>query len=160
MSAAKVLRAYLSGGMEFAKGEGTDWRKDMDAWLRDNLHHDVYNPNVESDILLARLLPEGGFRELKSANIGRYTEIVREFVKSDTREIAERTDYIVCNWDESAQRGAGTKGELTMAHFTHKPVYMVTTMPLVDIPGWVLGCTTKIFGSFDDVKAFLRSMYP
>lgn len=155
MSSPKTLRAYLSGGMEFAKGEGIDWRMEMDAWIQKHLQHTVYNPNLESNARLSRLLPHGNFRDLKQQDIERYVSIVREFVDSDSHEIAERTDYVVCNWDESAQRGAGTKGEVTMARFTQKPVYMVTAMPLTEIPGWVLGCTTKVFGSFDQLKNFL-----
>jgi hypothetical protein len=159
VSSPKTLRAYLSGGMEFAKGEGIDWRMEMDAWIRKHLHHTVYNPNLESSALLSRLLPDGNFRDLKQQDIERYVSIVREFVDSDSREIAERTDYVVCNWDESAQRGAGTKGEVTMARFTQKPVYMVTTMKLTEVPGWVLGCTTKVFQSFDELRAFLLETY-
>ena len=73
----------------------------------------------------------------------------------DCREIAERSDVVICYWDESAMRGAGTKGELTMARFFGKPVYMVTTLPHTEIPGWVLGCTTEFFPSFDQLKTFL-----
>ena len=160
MNSPKILRAYLSGGMEFAKGEGVDWRMEMDEWIRRVLHHTAYNPNIESDAFLARMLPNGGFRELKHQDIDRYVSLVREFVDKDSHEIAEMTDYVVCKWDESAQRGAGTKGEVTMARYSQKPVYMVTTMSLVDIPGWVLGCTTKIFGSFEELKAFLLKTYP
>jgi hypothetical protein len=145
--------------MEFAKGEGIDWRMDLDAWIRKNLGHTVYNPNVESNAFLARKLPNGQFRDLKHQDIDHYVDLVRELIDSDSHEIAERTDYVVCNWDESAQRGAGTTGEVTLARFNQKPVYLVTKMPLVDIPGWVLGCTTEIFGSFEDVKSFLLSKY-
>jgi len=159
VNSPRPLRAYLSGGMEFAKGEGIDWRMEMDSWIRKHLHHTVYNPNVESNALLSRLLPEGNFRDLKHQDIEHYVSIVRDFVDSDSHEIAEQTDYVVCNWDESAQRGAGTKGEVTMARFTQKPVYMVTTMPLTEVPGWVLGCTTKVFQSFGELKTFLLEKY-
>ena len=53
-------------------------------------------------------------------------------------------------------RGAGTKGELTMAKYFGKPVYLVTSIPYHDIPGWVLGCTTQLFSSFDELNVFLR----
>lgn len=145
--------------MEFAKGEGIDWRMDMDAWIRKNLRHTVYNPNVTSDAFLSRKLPNGKFRDLKLQNIDLYMEIIRELVDMDSHEIAEKTDYVVCFWDESAQRGAGTTGEVTLSRFTNKPVYLVTRMPLAEIPGWVLGCTTKLFGSFEDLKAFLLDEY-
>jgi len=159
VNSPKTLRAYLSGGMEFAKGEGIDWRMDMDAWIRKKLHHTVYNPNVESNAFLSRKLPNGRFRDLKQQDADRYVHLVRELIDMDSHEIAEKTDYVVCNWDESAQRGAGTTGEVTLARFAQKPVYMVATMPLTEIPGWVLGCTTRMFQSFEELKSFLLETY-
>jgi hypothetical protein len=155
----KTLRVYLSGGMEFAKGEGADWRRVMEEWVLKNLGHFAYNPNKESDEFFAKKYPSGRFRELKYEDIEKYTELVRDLIDRDCREIAERSDYVICNWDESAQRGAGTKGELTMARFVRKPVYMVTQMKLQDIPGWVLGCATKTFPTFEELQVFLHEHY-
>jgi hypothetical protein len=159
VTSPKSLRVYLSGGMEFAKGEGADWRRLTEEWVQQNLGHSAYNQNKESDEFLAKAYPTGRFRDLKSENIGRYTEIVRDLIDRDCNEIADRSDYLICNWDESAQRGAGTKGELTMARYVGKPVYMVTNMNLQDIPGWVLGCATRIFVSFEDLQIFLTDHY-
>ncbi len=159
MKARKSLKAYLSGGMEFAKGEGADWRYEMEDWIRKNLKHSIFNPNRESEKFLLKKFPSGNFRKLKYENVKRYTEVVRDLIDLDSREIAHRSDYIVCYWDESAQKGAGTKGEITIARFLEKPVYLVTQMKPEDIPGWVLGCTTRIFGSFDELKEFLLEKY-
>ncbi len=145
--------------MEFAKGEGADWRRVMEEWVKKNLGHSAYNPNSESDEFLAKKYPSGRFRDLKNENIEQYTELVRDLIDMDCSEIAERSDYVICNWDESAQRGAGTKGELTMARFVEKPVYMVTQMRLQDIPGWVLGCATKTFRTFEDLQEFLCEQF-
>jgi hypothetical protein len=155
----KVIRVYLSGGMEYAKNEGIDWRNDLDTWIRKNLGHNIFNPNIESEKYLGKSLPNRNFRALKSINIQAYTKIVKKFVIIDSKEIAERSDYIICYWDQSAQRGAGTKGELTIARYFNKPVYMVTRMPKERIPGWVLGCVTKFFVSFEQLKEFLLSKY-
>lgn len=159
MRTRKSLKAYLSGGMEFAKGEGADWRFEMEDWLRKNLKHGVFNPNRESEKFLSKRFPSGNFRKLKYDNLERFTEVVRELIDLDSREIAHRSDYVVCYWDESAQKGAGTKGEITIARFLEKPVYLVTQTKLEDVPGWVLGCTTKIFGSFDELKVFMLEKY-
>jgi len=156
---SKKLRAYLSGGMEYAKNEGVDWRKELQAWIESNLGHSVFNPNEQSKIFLSRTLPKGNFRKLKSSDIKRYKKIVAKIVEFDSREIAQKSDYVVCYWDRSAQLGAGTKGELTIAKFFGKPVYMVTKMKHSNIPGWVLGCTTKIFSSFSSLTKFLKRNY-
>jgi hypothetical protein len=148
-------RVYLSGGMEYAAGEGRDWRRELQAWLETARSCSVFNPNAESEAFFRARYPATDFRALKTENLEAYARIAGELVDIDCREIVERTDYVVCYWDESAQRGAGTKGELTIARLSGKPVYMVTTMPHASLPGWVLGCTTKIFPSFDALKEFL-----
>jgi hypothetical protein len=150
-------RAYLSGGMEYAADEGRDWRKELQTWLERELGCTVFNPNAESDRLLAAEYRGIDFRELKKRDIAHYTTIVERIVTNDCNEIAARTDFVVVYWDDSAQRGAGTKGELTMAHFFKKPVYMVTAMPLDSIPSWVLGCVSRIFGDFGSLKEFLST---
>ena len=155
----KVVCAYLSGGMEYAKNEGIDWRSDMEYWIRKNLNQKIFNPNSESEKYLRKALPKRNFRALKSTNIDAFIKIVKKFVSIDSKEIAVRSDYVICYWDASAQRGAGTKGELTIARYFNKPVYMVTHMPKEKIPGWVLGCVTNFFNSFDQLKNFLLLKY-
>lgn len=159
MTFRNSLRVYLSGGMEFAKGEGADWRRTMEEWVQKNLGHSSYNPNKESNEFLAKRFPTGRFRSLKDEDIDMYTVLVRDLIDMDCREIAERSDYVICYWDESAQRGAGTTGELTMARFFDKPVYMVTEMRHQDIPGWVLGCATRTFRSFEELQIYLCELY-
>jgi hypothetical protein len=149
------MNVYLSGGMEYADGEGLHWRRDMQDWLETTLGHSVFNPNVESERFFSEKYPDIDFRNLKATDLETYQQIVRQLVEIDCREVAERSDYVVCLWDDGAMKGAGTKGELTMAHYFRKPVYLVTRIPHHDIPGWVLGCTTKIFPGFDELKSFL-----
>jgi hypothetical protein len=146
--------------MEYADGEGRDWRTELQRWCESVLGWSVFNPNLESDRFFARHHPSVDFRTLKIRDLDRYREIVAQLVDIDCREIATRTDLVVCLWDASAMRGAGTKGELTIARFTGKPVYLVTTLPLAEIPGWVLGCTTAIFPSFAALQEHLRSLPP
>lgn len=151
----KTSRVYLSGGMEYAQDEGADWRSEVEEWIHTSLGHSVFNPNKESARYLKKRLKGDDFRGLKVSDPQRFAKLVSGIVDFDSREIAARSDYIVCYWDRSAQRGAGTKGELTIARFHRKPVYMVTEMNPENIPGWILGCTTRMFGSFDQLKSFL-----
>jgi len=149
-------RVYLSGGMEYSADEGRDWREDLQQWLEQELHCQVFNPNIESDLFFRTHHAGVDFRRLKTENIQLYTTIAAGLVDLDCKEIAQNSDFVVCYWDDSAMRGAGTKGELTMARYFAKPVYLVTAMPHHDIPGWVLGCVTKTFLSFGELKLFLR----
>ncbi|MDI6767146.1 MAG: hypothetical protein QME52_10025 [Bacteroidota bacterium] len=149
------MRVYLSGGMEYADGEGANWRKEMQEWIEKNLTHSVFNPNKESDEFFNLHYPNVDFREIKKTNVELYQKIVRQLVKIDCEEIAERSDYVICYWDDGAAKGAGTKGELTMAKYFNKPVYLVTSVAPHDIPGWILGCTEEIFTNFEHLKQFL-----
>jgi hypothetical protein len=151
----KNLRVYLSGGMEYASNEGRDWRSTLQEWLERELGCSVFNPNHESARFFATHYPAVNFRRMKSENPSLYKTIASGLVDLDCAEIAERTDLLICYWDESAMRGAGTKGELTMAKFFKRPVYMVTAIPREEIPGWVVGCTTELFGTFEELKKHL-----
>ena len=148
-------RVYLSGGMEYSADEGRDWRAALQSWLVNTLHCEVFNPNHESDRFFRTHHPAVDFRKLKDGDIQQYKTIAAGLVDLDCKEIAERSDFVICYWDESAMRGAGTKGELTMARYFGKPVYIVTAMPHKEIPGWILGCATEMFASFEEMKAFL-----
>ena len=72
------MRAYLSGGMEYVNDEGRSWREEMEEWLASVLGWEVFNPNRNSDELLARLTPDVPFRTLKSSDPERYLKIVQE----------------------------------------------------------------------------------
>jgi hypothetical protein len=148
-------RVYLSGGMEYAVNEGSDWRSSLHTWLEQQLGLGVFNPNLESEKYFNSRYPSVNIRSLKSLDTVRFQQIVADLVDLDCHEIAERSDFVICYWDEAAMRGAGTKGELTIAKFFRKPVYLVTSMPPCEIPGWVLGCTTRMFSSFDELKTYL-----
>lgn len=149
------MNVYLSGGMEYSEEEGSRWRKEMQNWLESKLKHTVFNPNVESDRFFHKHYPDLDFRKLKFENTPKYTDIIRHLVDIDCQQIARHSDYVICFWDDGAAKGAGTKGELTMAKFFGKPVYLVTSFPLHDLPGWVLGCITRSFPSFVELKEFL-----
>jgi len=140
--------------MEYAQYEGADWRMEIENWVRLNLRHSVFNPNTESARFLRKKV-RGDFRKLKTEDVSRFSAVVSRIVDLDSNEVAHRSNYVICYWDRSAQRGAGTKGELTIARLFGKPVYMVTEVRPENIPGWVLGCTTRIFKTFDELKLFL-----
>jgi hypothetical protein len=153
------MKTYLSGGMEYAEGEGFQWRRELQDWIEQNLKHECFNPNHESNVFFENNYPSVDFREIKTKDIDLYKTIARKLVEIDINEIAKNTDYLICFWDNGAAKGAGTKGELTMAKYFEKPVYLVTTFPLSDIPGWVLGCTTKFFYTFEELKSFLAKQF-
>jgi hypothetical protein len=67
-------------------------------------------------------------------------------------------DYVICFWDSAAQSG-GTPAELTAAHRKGFPVYLVTTVPVEQVSGWMLGCSDQVFTSVDSLKEFLATRF-
>lgn len=146
--------------MEYAENYGADWRIEMESWLKKELSHSCFNPVKASEIFLKSEYPGFDFRDTKLNDFGKHRKIAAEIVRLDSHEIILHSDYIICYYDDSAQRGAGTKGELTVATLVAKPVYFVKGMPTGEIPSWVIGCVTEIFDSFSGLKSFLKNKYP
>lgn len=145
--------------MEYAENYGADWRKEMESWLRKELGHKCFNPVRASEQFLKTEHPGVDFRKAKSDDFAKHRRISSEIVRLDSNEIILHSDYVICYYDESAQRGAGTKGELTVAALFEKPVYFVRGMETADIPSWVIGCATEWFDDFDGLKLFLRKKF-
>ena len=76
---------------------------------------------------------------------------------SNDLDIVAKADYLVCYFDEHGLKGGGTSGELTFAFRNGIPVYMVTSLPVGEISGWILGCCARIFDNFTELKTFLAS---
>ena len=80
-------------------------------------------------------------------------------ISHDLDVVTNRTDYVIAYWDEPAVQGGESSALLTAAHRKGIPVYFVTEIPIEQIGGWVVGCTTKIFSSFEELKSFLTATY-
>ena len=145
--------------MEYAENYGADWRTEMETWLKKELNHNCFNPVKASDQFLKSHHPGIDFRNSKLNDFQKHKEIAREIVQLDSGEIILHSDYVICYYDDSAQRGAGTKGELTVAALLAKPVYVVRGMQVSDIPSWVIGCVSEMFVNFEELKIFLGKKY-
>jgi hypothetical protein len=149
------MKVYLSGGMEGAKNFGGEWRERIEKWVRETLNHDVFNPTIESVKFLKEKYPGVERSNMPKEDVGLFQRVIGEIVLMDCEEIIHNCDYVVCYWDESCYRGAGTQGEVTIAKYFQKPVYLVTQVPLKEVPGWVIGCSIEVFKSIDELKEYL-----
>ena len=152
------LIAYLSGGMENAQNEGADWRSNMTNWLKGNLGHDTIDPVLESKkLVLAHGAEE--YQGWKTTNHGKYKEFIRLFINQDLRAVTGRVDYLIVLWDESTLYGGGTHGEVTMAYWVDKPIFLVNKLPKEKLSGWISSCSTETFESFDELKKALLTEF-
>lgn len=151
------MLAYLSGSIEYSPDYGKSWRAELTPFLR-ALGHEVYDPAADEKKNLSEEEVRD-FRTWKTADLLRFQRTVRKIIAWDLDWIEEKSDYVVCFWDEHAGRGAGTQGELTFAHRAGVPVYLVLGMPAERVSGWILGCASEVFGSFEELRSFLVERY-
>ena len=146
---------YLAGAIEYAPDKGKAWRERLTPFLH-SVGWDVYDPAQDEQKNLSddeRL----NFRSWKGADMPRFQRTIRKIIDWDMEWITRRADAVVVYWDEYAGRGAGTSGELTAAYRYGKPVYLIAGMPVEKISGWILGCATRVFASFEELTPFLAA---
>lgn len=146
---------YLSGAIEYSPDHGRAWRAAITPVLR-ACGHEVYDPaldekkNLTDDELR-------NFRAWKRTDLPRFRATIQKIIAYDLDLIEQRSDAVFAYWDEYAAQGAGSHGELTLAHRRGIPVYLVLGMPAEKISGWILGCATEIFNSFAEAEEFFRT---
>ena len=150
--------AYLSGPIENAYNDGADWRNDITQWLEQDLNHRVFNPVTETQSITKELNTDD-FRLMKTTNPEQYKKIIRKIIQVDLDAVVQGSDYLIVNWDKSVFKGGGTHGEITMAHWFKKPVYMVNTLPIEDVSSWIFSCTDLMCNNFGDLKTELKKIY-
>lgn len=152
------MYAYLAGAMEHAPDRGCKWRSDITPFLTDTLGHRIFDPCIEEN----RILSANDRRKLgiaKKSDLKEFRHLMRKIIDADLNTILDEVDYVICLWDEYVLKGGGTHGELSLAYHNDIPVYMVTRILPANISSWILGCTTEVFISFDELRMFLRNKY-
>lgn len=150
--------AYLSGGMENADNQGADWRVEMTDWLEDNLNHDVIDPVLESEKRVIEIGAEN-YRDWKKSDPKKFKEFIRILINQDLRAVIGKADYLIVLWDESVLYGGGTHGEVTMAYWVDRPVFLVNKLPADELSAWISSCSTETLNSFDALKETLLATY-
>ena len=150
--------AYLSGPIENARNDGAGWRNDITQWLGKELNHQVFNPVDETKSIIKELNAVD-FRLMKTTNPEQYKKIIRKIIQVDLDAVVKSSDYLIVNWDKSVFKGGGTHGEITMAYWFNKPIYMVNTLPIEDVSSWIFSCTEYVCSNFEDLKIKLKEIY-
>jgi len=140
--------AYLCGPMEYADDNGDEWRREYASKLLELNIRSIVPNNEEKKI-------KGiySMNELKKSNIGKYIQIMREFIRMDLTFV-EAADVIITRWEGEAS--AGTIHEAGKAYELGKPCYLITSRSDKEVLGWFLACFTKIFNSLDELVEYLK----
>ena len=150
--------AYLSGPIENARNDGAEWRISITKWLKTNLGHDVFDPVVATKSIVNENSGKD-FRSLKVSEPEKYKSIIRKIIKVDLHAVVNHADYLIVKWDKSVFKGGGTHGEITLAHWLGKPVYLVNDLPIDDVSSWIFSCSELIFSDFEGLKNKLIKIY-
>ena len=150
--------AYLSGPIENAENDGADWRKSLTPWIKNTLSHKVFNPVIATRDITKGLTSDK-FRNMKRSNPEKYKKLIRKIIDIDIEAVVNNSDYLIVNWDKSVFRGGGTHGEITLAYFLKKPIYLVNNVPFDDLSSWIFSCSTEVFDSFENLKTHLIKKY-
>jgi hypothetical protein len=159
---SRHLTTYLAGpiGVVPMKGCG-EWRDKLTIELKE-LNIEAFNP----------LGQFGGDRITKSRKklkeSIKYGDLtwVRKFV-SETVIPPDLEDTINCTFltayipIDNGYEICGTYGEITLAHYFKKPIYIITDRKLepCEVPAWVVGCSTYIFSDFNQYLRFIKAWY-
>ena len=150
--------AYLSGAMEYAPDGGEKWRKNISERIKQELGHEVFNPNEESNKLLSSE-EKSNFRNWKENDEEKFKRLIHKVIDHDLGFLTNKTDYVVVYWDDYASLGGGTQGEITVAYQNKIPVFLLTNMPVTRISSWILGCSEKIFFDENSLISELKNRY-
>jgi nucleoside 2-deoxyribosyltransferase len=155
------MLAYLCGPIEFTSDGGKMWRRKLTPFLVNELGHRVYDP-AEDERKSLTDEEVANFRGWKTTDVERFRRVVRKIIQFDLDLIENQADYVICHLGEGPQPGVssgGTPAELTFAYRKGIPVYLVMSAPPEQVSGWMLACADRVFGSVDELKAFLTERY-
>ena len=151
--------AYLSGAMENAKNEGSAWRNEISIWLKENINHSVIDP-VQNSQRLRKELNAENYRQWKTTDPSKFKEFVRQAIDNDLNSVINKSDYLICLWNDEVLTGGGTHGEVTMAYYHNKPVYLINQLDMPNqLSGWIMSCATEIFTNFKTMQKRLLEIY-
>ena len=151
--------AYLSGAMENAKNEGSAWRNEITIWLKENLNHSVIDPVIDTMKFVGKTDSQN-YRDWKTSDPNRFKEFVRQAIDNDLDSVINKSDYIICLWNNEVLSGGGTHGEVTMAYYFNKPIYLINQLNVPNqISGWIMSCATEIFKDFKSIQKRLIEIY-
>lgn len=151
--------AYLSGAMENAKNEGSEWRANLTIWLRENLNHSVIDPVAET-VKLVEKSDSQNYRNWKNSDPNKFKNFVRQAIDNDLNSVVNKSDYLICLWNNDVITGGGTHGEVTIAYYHNKPVYLINQLDMPNqISGWIMSCATEIFPDFNSMQKRLINIY-
>lgn len=151
---------YLSGGMQYKKNLGAGWRRNSSTKLLEMSYFPIDICELDRDYAKhhGELFYSYDENFSHKEMIQFKSNIRKHFIYTDLELVKKDSDAILVLWDESAQRGGGTHAEVTCAYENDIPIFIMTTIPIREIPGWVQAESTKIFTKWETLYTYLENL--
>jgi hypothetical protein len=94
--------------------------------------------------------------------MGRLRKTLRAKIIGCDLRMVERCDFVTLYIPEdNGYEICGSYGEITLAHYLHKPVLIVTDRKLlpIQVPLWAVGCSDYIFRTWDEYLKYVKERY-
>lgn len=157
-----MTKTYLAGPI------GVVVQKNATVW-RDRVTEELKKFDIE---VLNPMGQNGGDRlgdgrtKLKEANDNGNIDFIREYVSQtvippDIKMVEDADFLTVYIPEDNGYEICGTYGEITLAFFLKKPVFVVTDRSLCPntLPNWLIGCSTAIFINWNEYYDFIKKRY-
>lgn len=118
--------------MESVADRGIEWRKAYQKDLLELLNIHAIIPNEGESLVKPSSVD---MNKLKIENTTEFTEIMRRFITLDLALI-DLSDIVIVRYE--GEQLSGTTAEIHHCYMTEKPIYMISSLPLDRIPGWIL----------------------
>lgn len=149
---------YLSGGIQYAKDFGADWRVDASSTLKGMGYYPIDICHLDRQY--AKKYGELYIMNDRANTLQYKSNIRRHFVQADLQLIERDSDALIVFYDESARRGAGTISECQHAYNYDLPIFIMSSYQdwQVEVPGWLQALGTKVFTDFPSMYAYLGQL--
>lgn len=154
---SKIIKTYLAGPIGVVIQENAmTWRTKATEYLR---HKNIETLNPMGQNGGDRL--GNGRAKLKEAVDEGNIKFIRKYVSKTVippdLKMVENADFLtVYIPEDNGYEICGTYGEITLAFYLGKPVYVITDRQPNKVPTWLIGCSTEIFINWDDYYRYIQ----
>jgi|SRR5208337_3252425 len=158
MGKRKVKVTYLAGPIGIIPQKGAaEWRIEIGKRL-EAIGIKFSNPMGNEGKMNRKQIKEWA----DAGKIGHVRRILRrKIIGCDLRMVAS-CDFVTLYIPiDNGYEICGSYGELTLAHYLGKQVYIVTDRKLlpIEIPLWAVACSDYIFRTWDEYLRFIKERY-
>jgi len=152
-----MCKTYVAGPMDDVSiDESRDWREMLTEKLS-KIGIEVLSPISKYGDDYGKIRVK--FSKWKnSGNIDAIRQYVSRYIIMADLKLVKKCDFVTLYIPAKGSEICGSYGEGTHAFYLGRPVLIVTTRRLkpLSLPKWIVGCSTRIFTSWDEYFEYVK----